>query len=119
MSRTYRRKNFHHTQNTSWDTKGIKKCGGKLNTECDYISNFNGSWSYEYRTKTKKEKIKYFIRTHTDCKPGIYGVPSWYNHLYEKKFRMKNKQELCKWNKDHDYEPMCISTPKDSAWDWF
>lgn len=119
MSRTYRRKNFHLTQNTSFDTIGIKKCGGKLNTECDYWLTDNGGLNKSYRTKTKSEKIKYFIRTHTDNKRGVYHVPSWYNRLFERKFRMRNKHEIHKWYKNHDYEPMCASTPKDSAWDWF
>lgn len=111
MSRTYRRKHYHLTQNTSWDRRGKK-------VALQYTKRV-GYYNPTYRKMTEREIVEYEIRTHRDNKRGSYTPPSWFNRLYERKFRRMNKRELHKYMRNEEYEPMCMSNPPDTKWDWW
>lgn len=115
MSKTYRRKNYEQTQNSSWDRAGKKKFG------------IHATWNYDnypdliqvYRVKTKQEQIKAYIRTHCDGDHFKYSnVPGWFCNIYERGFRQANKREILKYIRQEDYEPMCSANPRDLMWDW-
>jgi len=118
MSRTYRRKNYHKTQNASWDT-----CGRK--TALEYTEyNF---WRYrnrsvdvpEIREMTPEEKWKQDRYWYHDNKSGVFSVPSWFCNKFERKLRVYNKRELHKYATMEDYEPMCMSKYPELSWEWW
>lgn len=114
MSRTYRRKNYYLENNTSWD-RGGKKLFGRYAT---YNFESGVYWS-SYREMTKEEKKFHILTTQRD-NLWYFGksVPSWYNNIKERSFRMYNKQELHKWKTLDEYEIMCYDNPPDTS-DWY
>jgi len=121
MSRTYRRKNYELTQNTSWDRVGRRVYG--FNVERDFIIHHGDRYYfYEtvYRSATKKEIQDEYKIIHTDNQKSKYdNPPSWFVRLYfEKPLRKHNKRELHRFIRNPDYEPMCEKKSRDALWDW-
>lgn len=118
MSRTYRRKNYKETQNTSWDRRGRKTA--LEYTECNFwhywIKSIDGP---EIREMTPEEKWKQDRYWYHDNKSGVFSVPSWFCNLHERKLRQYNRRELHRFMSREDYEPMCIAGPGDASWDWW
>jgi arylsulfatase A-like enzyme len=119
MSRTFRRKNYEETQGNSWGRKGWKTNG--------YYTAYDGSWYYwnntgqevVFRPMNKEEYRHEFLRVHGESRSNNAWTPSrWYRNNKEVSMRMRNKQELVKYRKDPDYEPMVEDVPPSHYWDW-
>lgn len=121
MSRTYRRKNYEDTQGTSWDRKGRKING--YYTEYDYKSYWEDGeyyWWYEYRPMTEEEIKWQFLRDHGETNSHwAHNNPGpWVRQHCQKQQRQKARQELSKFYKDTDYEPIIEDRRNLSWWYW-
>jgi hypothetical protein len=117
MSRTYRRKNYEQAQNTSWDRYGNKVAG--------YYTESDGDWwkfSREMRTfrvPTLQEYYHEYWRIHGESRNANYWSPGkWYRLNRMKENRSINKQELARWIKNEEYEPLFEDNPRSCLWDW-
>jgi hypothetical protein len=125
MSRTYRRKNYEDTQGTSWDRHG-RKIGGYY-TYYDYINYwrecadgyYRRGYS-EYRPMTEDEANWQWLRDHGETNshwrrdnPG-----PWLRRNLQKRQRQKARQEISKFLKHEEYEPIIESRRDKSWWYW-
>lgn len=121
MSRTYRRKNYEDTQGCSWSRKGRKING--YYTEYEYHSCWEDGeyyWWYEYRPMTKEEAVWQWLRDHGETNsnwardnPGV-----WLRRNLQKRQRQKARQEIIKFLKHEEYEPIIESRRDKSWWYW-
>jgi hypothetical protein len=124
MSRTFRCKNYEDTQNTSWDRQG-RKIGGFY---CEYSyanevydSNLHWGWRYVhiFRPPTQEELIKAYWRNHGESRHRCARSPSRYHRgTRMAENRRINNQELHKFLKNPDHEPMLEANPRNCWWDW-
>lgn len=110
MSRTYRRKGQYEIDNCSWSRS--------------YCRLYPDGVEYDYRTglhypMDKEKALKRKVKFHSDNYSTVMNqAPSWFNNIFERKFRNKNKLEIKKWMKNSDYEPMCYENPPSTLWEW-
>lgn len=125
MSRTYRRKNYEDTQGSSWARHG-RKTNGYYTYE-DYISywrEFDDGYSYrryyEYRPMTKDEIKWQWLLDHgeTNSSWARNNPTPWIRQYCQKQQRQKARQELCKFFKDEEYEPIIEDRRNTSWWYW-
>lgn len=118
MSRTYRRKNYEVTQGTSWDRQG-RKFGG-FYTTWDFEWNRNGGRGYyNYRPMTKLERYDKNRLIHGESVHGNAWSPGRHYRKYrEDQHRMRCKQEIIKYRKNPDYDPIIYDNPIDCWCDW-
>jgi hypothetical protein len=118
MARTYRRKNYEATQNSSWDTKGFKTAG--------HNTTYDGSWyrwrdqpEVTFRPMTQREAYKRWRWYHGEGHPNQYSPGKNYRWYRQRQNRMINKEELLKWIKANgEYETFFEENPRDCRWDW-
>jgi hypothetical protein len=119
MARTYRRKNYEATQNTSWDTKGFKTAGHNTAYDGSWVS-----WSIlpecTFRPMTKQETYKRWRWYHGESKHRNARSPSkYYRERRMSQNRGINEREIFKWiNSNGEYEPMGEADPRNCWWDW-
>jgi hypothetical protein len=110
MARTYRRKNYESTQNTSWDTKGFKTAG--------HYTTSDGSWynhvEKTFRPMTKREAYKRWRWNHGESRDANQRSPSrYYRERRMSQNRGINEREIFKWVKSNgEYEPMGEADPR-------
>jgi hypothetical protein len=119
MARTYRRKNYESTQNTSWDTKGFKTAG--------HYTTYDGSWyrwsnqpEVTFRPMDPQEKYKQWKWFHGESSHANQRSPGkYYRKLRMGQNRMINKAEIVKWVKSNgEYEPLGEADPRNFWLDW-
>lgn len=125
MSRTFRRKNYEDTQGNSSDRCGRKTAGyytqddwGKVYREDD--TSWWYVYNYTYREPTERERDEEFWRIHGDTNCSWYwNNPSpWVRQYCQKQQRQKARQELSKFYKDTEYEPIIEERRNMSWWYW-
>lgn len=128
MSRTFRRKNYELTKNTTWDRVGKKKVGYYQTTEKPIYNHHelkNGSyvcylcgWATVYYECSKYKSRKEYILLHADSPKNIQRYNKKYGKFYYKReLRAQNKTELIKYMQNNEYEVMCLSKhPTDYLW---
>lgn len=125
MSRTYRRKNV--TQEYYWVLRESFASDEDIEKYKDSIVTINyprwGGWDRYYMdihfSETSEEGKKRLAHYHSDagtirCKEP--GPRFWRNLTAERPLRRYNKQELKKFMKDSDYEPMCLEMGELEYW---
>jgi hypothetical protein len=113
MSKTYRRKGYEKTQNTSWDKQSNSIAG--YYTEKDWVE-YN---VWVYREPTKREYFKRWYLAHGESRhANAYGPGKTYKKYRMSENRCITKRELAKFYKDYDYEPMIEEEPRSHWWDW-
>lgn len=114
MSRTYRRKNYERTQNTSWDVRGFKTAG--------HFTEYDGSYGYcdvTYREMTKEERFTREKYLHGESSSHNSRSPNrWHRSHREREYRQYMKRELTKFLKHVEYEVDHRSRPINCWWDW-
>jgi len=118
MSRTYRRKNYEVTQGTSWDRQGRKTNG--------FYTTYDGSWwswgvkeEMTFRPMTKEEYRNRYWWIHGESRHSNAWSPNrHYRKPREEAHRMRCKQEIIKFMKNPDYDPIIYENPDDCWWDW-
>ena len=116
MSRTFRRKNYEFTDQSSWKNRGRKTFG--------YYTETNRASYYErletYREPTKLEFFKKYWKIHSDGDRNRWTPSRDYRHPRIVQNRRINDAELfrCVKNLDH-YEPLFEERPRDCDWDWY
>lgn len=121
MSRTYRRKNYHLTRNTSWDD--YTKAWGR-HTEYGMVSHKTDLTRYgvywEYREKTKEEKIYSYLWMHTDKSRYDTKSPKrWYRKEQRVKEKTNYKRQLMRWEQNPDYEIIEQYRMALDSWGWY
>ena len=120
MSRTFRRKNWEKQQTHTWGRQGNKTAG--YYTVQDYVRDENGRWIfglYEYRAPSKHEHGKRYWGIHGESSHANEWSPGkWYRHNRMRENRSINRQEIQKWIRNADYEPLTEANPRDCKWDW-
>ncbi|HET8687938.1 MAG TPA: hypothetical protein VFM18_14955 [Methanosarcina sp.] len=120
MSRTYRRKGYEKTQNTSWD-KQFNSIAG-FYTEYDYeLINPYLKYSYfnkTYRTPTKQEFSQKYWDVHADGRYGYGRFSRYWRIESNRRVRRSNDREILKWMKNQDHEVM-LQTGDDVLDIWF
>lgn len=110
MSRTYRRKNQYKVKNRSFHK--------------EYSRLFDYGYNYslrqnEYTPKSKDDYLKEKAKFHSDSYDDSWqNAPSWFNNMFERKFRMRNRKEIYNYLYKIDYEPICYETPPSTMWEW-
>lgn len=120
MSRTYRRKGYEKTQNTSWDKQFNSFAG--FYTEYDYelinpylkYSRFNKI----YRKPTKQEFSQKYWDVHADGRYGCNSLGTYFKILNNQQIRRENDREILKWMKNEDHEVM-LKTGEELLDPWF
>lgn len=116
MSRTFRRKNYERAQGDSWSRSGDKIAG--YYTKREYVRTSHG-WAWTYRAPTEHEKNKQWVRVHADHGGANEWSPGWwYRNSRMRQNRSITRQELHRWTRDADYEPMVEEEPRSCLWDW-
>lgn len=119
MARTFRRKNFEATQNSSWEAKGFKTAG--------HFTTYDGSWfgwackpELVFRPMTPREAYKQWKWYHGESSNANERTPGRYYRQYrQNQNRMINKTEIVKWVKANgEYEPFFEANPRCCKWDW-
>lgn len=123
MSRTFRRKGFEKTQNTSWNKQGNSVAGYYTEYDLIYPEGVNSRWYYWtalriYREPTKEERKFKFLVAHGESHRSERTPSREYRQSRERKMRRYNKQELYKFKDNSDYEPMVKTNPDSHYWDW-
>jgi hypothetical protein len=120
MARTYRRKNYEATRNSSWDTEGFKTAGHNTTYDGSRYHRHGLHEEMTFRAMTKREAYKRWRWYHGESKHANQRSPGKYYREYrQNQTRMINKQEIQKWIKSNgEYEPMCEADPRDCWWDW-
>lgn len=123
MSKTFRRKGYEDTQGRSYHRQGRKTAG--------FYTVQDGHWWGKrslvgevsiatFREPTRQEYYEEYWRIHGDTGGRNYWSPGrYYRKTRQAQNRSINKQELCKWWKDEDYEPMFEANPRSHLWDWW
>ena len=114
MSRTFRRKGYEKTQGTTWDRKGDKFAGFYTEYDLDRTQN----WLCIYREPTKQEYYKEYWRVHGDHHRNYWSPSHVYREARMRQNRSINKEEIIKWIKDDEYEPLTEANPRSCLWDW-
>ena len=122
MSKTFRRKGYEDTKGRSYDRRGRKTAG--FYTEQD--GHWWGRSAYRseiniavFREPTRQEYYEEFWRIHGDTGGRNYWSPGrYYREIRQTENRSINKQELCKWLKNEEYEPLFEANPRSHLWDW-
>ena len=114
MSKTIRRKGY---ESTAKKVHGSKTAG--------YFTIQEGWWFYynksdevTFREPTRQEYFKAFWKLHGDSQRNAWCPSRSYRHPRTVENRMINKQELIKWLKNEDYEPLFEDNPRSCLWDW-
>jgi hypothetical protein len=118
MSRTFRRKGYEATQNTSWDKNGFKTAG--------HNTTYDGSWrgwsqqgEIVFRPMTQREAYEHWRWCHGEGHPNQYSPGRGYRARRQSQNRRINKEEMLKWVRaDGEYEPIFEENPRRCAWDW-
>ena len=123
MSKTFRRKGYECTQGRSYHRRGRKTAGFYTMKDGYWWGkhSFAGEDSIAtFREPTRQEYYEEFWRIHGDTGGRNYWSPGrYYRETRQTQNRSINKQELCKWWKDEDYEPMFEANPRSHLWDWW
>lgn len=120
MARTYRRKGFEATMNSSWDTEGFKVAGHYTTYDGSYWKSNGSRWMKEYRPMNKRERFNRWYWMHGESRTRSMRSPNrWHRNIRQRENRMINKMELIKWIKaGGEYEPMFEENARDCWWDW-
>lgn len=122
MSKTFRRKGYEDTQGRSYHRRGRKTAG--------FYTMKDGHWWGRsahrseiniavFREPTRQEYYEEFWRIHGDTGGRNYWSPGrYYREIRQTENRSINKQELCKWLKNEEYEPLFEANPRSHLWDW-
>ena len=122
MSKTFRRKGYEDTKGRSYDRRGRKTAG--------FYTKQDGHWWGRsahrseiniavFREPTRQEYYEEFWRIHGDTGGRNYWSPGrYYRKIRQTENRSINKQELCKWLKNEEYEPLFEANPRSHLWDW-
>lgn len=118
MSRTFRRKGYENTQRTSWD-----RCGNRV---AGFYTESDPEWWFgrycvdipEFRKPTRQEYYARFWRYHGDSHRNAWSPSRYYRHTRHIENKSINNQQLAKWIKNNDYEPLFESNPRSCRWDW-
>ena len=123
MSKTFRRKGYEDTKGRSYDRRGRKTAG--------FYTKQDGRWWGRsahrseiniavFREPTRQEYYEEFWRIHGDTGGRNYWSPGrYYREIRQTENRSINKQELCKWLKNEEYEPLFEANPRSHMWDWW
>lgn len=114
MSRTFRRKGFERTQGATWDRRGDKVAGYYTRYEWDRA----WGWLMIFRKPTKQEFYENYWRIHGDSHRNAWSPSRGYRERRQRENRSINKNEIQKWVKNPDYEPLTESDPRSCLWDW-
>ena len=113
MSRTFRRKGYEAKQG---HVNGSKVAG--------YYTVQEGGWWYwnkqpvSFREPTHQEYFEKYWKLHGDSHRNQWCPGRAYRQGRHAENKSINKQELCKWLKDADYEPVFEANPRSCLWDW-
>ena len=124
MSRTFRRKNYEDTQRSSWDNSGRRTAGfyTQYGLEYEHYLSWEGEpgliVTIENRAPTREEYYKKFWYNHGDLGANRRGPGKMYRRYRNRENRRINNQELHRWARRDNYEPMCESKARDCWWDW-
>lgn len=113
MSRTFRRKGYEAKQGS---IQGGKVAGY-------YTIKEGGWWRWNkkpvlFREPTRQEYYEQFWKLHGDSHRNQWSPGRSYREGRQVENQSINKQELCKWLKDADYEPVFEANPRSCLWDW-
>jgi len=120
MSRTFRRKNYEHTQGDSWGMTGTR-IGGRHVHKDSYRVDCGEFYRYvyTYREPTRAEYFKKYWRLHGESDNRNAWSPNRFHRAYRmKENRMINKQELYRCVMIDEYEPLFEADPRNCWWDW-
>ncbi|BAU40077.1 hypothetical protein [Ralstonia phage RSP15] len=68
---------------------------------------------------TKREMYEKDRWQHGESSHANARSPNWhYRHAREERHRMRCKQEIIKFMKNPDYDPIIYENPEDCWWDW-
>lgn len=120
MARTFRRKNFESTQNSSWDTRGFKTAGHYTTYDGPYWLQWGSRRMPNFRMMDAQERFHRWYWMHGESRSAQMRSPGrTYREWRMNQNRSINKQELCKWIKANgEYEPMFEENPRSCLWDW-
>ena len=111
MSRTFRRKDY--------ETKRISRPGSKV---AGYYTVQEGWWGYgrvaTFREPTRQEYFEEYWKLHGDNHRNDYSPSRNYREIRQSENRSINKEELCKWMKNPDHDPLFEANPRSHWWDW-
>lgn len=120
MARTFRRKGYESTQNTSWDTQGFKTAGHYTTYDGPYWLQCGARRMPNFRPMNKVERYHRWRWFHGESRTAQARSPGWtYRNSRMRQNRAINRQEIIKWIKTGgEYEPMCEADPRSCLWDW-
>lgn len=114
MSRTFRRKGYEKTCNSSKRQRYYTK----IKYDADPKNGFmHPTYEYVKRPPTKVEYYKDYWKLHGDNNQGIWNLHKITRHNRMMQNRRINKNEICKWIKNEEYEPLTEDNPRSNAWD--
>ncbi len=125
MSRTFRRKGYEATQNTSWDKHGNSVAG--YYTESDLVRRpgYNGPLWYcvnflkVYREPTKAERFRKWYSAHGESRTASERSPNkWHRQHRQNELRTEARRQLNKFLRNDEYEPIIRAKPTSHYWDW-
>lgn len=125
MSRTIRRKNYEDTQGGSWARNGRKTAG--YYTQKDLTRHWMDGGDYYYwvfdhdfRVPTDREYGEDYWKLHGDTNSHwAYDNPgAWWRRDLQKSQRQKGRQEIHKFMRNEEYEPIIESRRDKSWWYW-
>ena len=120
MSRTFRRKGYEKTKNTSWHKQFNSVAG--FYTEYDYEwvnTDLYGCCVHgTYRKPTKQEFSQKYWDVHADGRYGCNFLGTYFKLLNNRQIRRANDREILKWMKNEDHE-VILKTGDDCLDAWF
>lgn len=120
MSKTYRRKNFEAEEQGSWRRQGRKIAGFYAVTGWRHtIVDGELESVYEMRAPTPEEFKRKRYWAHGESRHSNDRSPShWYRNNRMRQNRALTRQELARFVKYEEYEPMVECEPRSCLWDW-
>ena len=120
MSRTYRRKNYEAENQTSWHRRGSKIAGFYTVIDHEW-SVVDDVWhlTHTLREPTAEELKRKRYTAHGESRHGNDRSPGiWYRNNRMRQNRRLTRQELSRFMRFDDYEPMVEREPRSCLWDW-
>jgi hypothetical protein len=125
MSRTYRRKNYELTQNSSWDRRFRRVLDAPADVHYQYTWFKETECYWYYRTELNieyhdKRRLRHDLRRlHGDNHPWNWSPAKYWRQLFHREFRRHSNHEIHKFIKNSDYEPMCYKEYRPYWVDWY
>lgn len=120
MSRTFRRKGYETGRRPGCQSKiaGYYTKEDVIKYDADPKNGFtHPTYVHVIRAPTKVEYYKDYWKLHGDNNQGIWNLHKITRHNRMMQNRRINKNEICKWIKNEEYEPLTEDNPRSNAWD--